>query len=150
MKFSYTFPLRRPADEAWAKLLENPEAMIRCIPGVEEVEVQEDNKYGVVLSTGLGPVRLRFRGNAQVQTDEEARRLQADVSMSDARSGNVYGKFLLGVLEDESNADASQLLLESDVAIGGKLGEFAQPLLKRKADQVVKEFAKKVQDLTGA
>jgi len=137
MKFSYSFPLDATADVAWSKL-QDPHVLIRCLPGVEEVLPEEDGRYTVVLVTGFGPVKLRFQGKARLEFDDQARRMQADVTMNDSRSGAVYGQFVLEILP---NADTSQLSLSSDVAIGGKLGEFAQPLLKRKADQVVKEYA---------
>lgn len=146
VKFAYTFPLAAPLDTAWAQI-QDPVAVARCLPGVESVQPDPDGRFSVVLATGFGPVRLRFQGKAQLQYDAAAHRLQADVTMSDARSGNVYGKFLLELQPVAPGSPASQMQLSADVAIGGKLGEFAQPLLKRKADQVVQEFAANVQRL---
>jgi hypothetical protein len=38
--------------------------------------------------------------------------------------------------------DRSGLRLDVDVALAGKIGEFAQPILRHKADQTVREFAR--------
>lgn len=148
MKFSYTVPVGATAESTWAQL-QDPIALIRCMPGVEDVEPQDDGHLAVILSTGLGPIRLRFRGSAQVRYEVERRQMQADVTMSDSRSGSVYGQFLMAVQGDVAGVNGSELVLTAEVAIGGKLGEFAQPLLKRKADQVVKEFAARIQELVG-
>jgi carbon monoxide dehydrogenase subunit G len=38
-------------------------------------------------------------------------------------------------------ADGCELRIDSDVQIGGRIGEFGQPVIKRKADQLLAQFA---------
>ena len=150
MKFTYSIPFEREAAAVW-EALQATERLIRCIPGCEDVEpaparpdgaAQEEGVevYRVRLSTGLGPVRLRAAGTARVRRDAEGRSMTADVSLSDPRAGSVYGTLALAVRAVD--AEHSEIRLEADVVLASKIGEFAQPILRRKADQTVREFAR--------
>ncbi len=153
MKFSYSIPFDRPPAAAW-ETVSDAERLIRCIPGCEGVDhaaagpdqaAEEGVEfYSVRLTTSLGPVRLRGAGTARVRKDPARRSMRADVSLSDQRSGSVYGTMALEVRTIDE--DHSELRVEADVVLAGKIGEFAQPILRHKADQTVREFAR---NLTG-
>ena len=149
MKFSYTFALPVGADQAWERL-KDPAALIPCIPGVESAQPEGEggDRYRFTVAAAVGPVRVRFEGHAQVSIDAAARCIQADIAMNDARSGNVHGRFLMQLQPGPpGDGSTSQLVLDSEVAIAGRLGELGQGLIKRKADQMVKEFVGRVQGL---
>ncbi|HEV2359716.1 MAG TPA: SRPBCC domain-containing protein [bacterium] len=159
MTFAYTIPFARPADAAWDALADT-ERLIRCIPGCEAVEPAAGDAaggpgrepvpagaetYSVRVATGLGPVRLRAAGIAAVRRDPSARSVTAKVSLADPRAGAMYATM---TLEVRPAADGrSELRLAADVVLASKMGEFAQPLLRHKADQTVRQF---VQNLTEA
>ncbi len=150
MKFTYAIPCHRPAQAAWEAVCD-AQQLIRCIPGCEDVEraaagpdgaAEEEGVeiYRVRATTTLGPVRLRAAGIARVRRDPAGRSMTADVSLSDPRAGSVYGTMALEVRSvDEEH---SELRLEADVVLASKIGEFAQPILRHKADQTVREFAR--------
>lgn len=139
MNFKYTIPVSKDVNETWQKV-SSPVNMMHCLPGVEQVNQVEDNHFQVVVSTKFGPVKLRFNGNAKVSSEEENKHMKADVTMSDSFSGSVYGTFSMD-LHPSADGQSTILLVNADVNIAGKLGEFAQPLIKRKADQIIKEFS---------
>ncbi len=150
MKFTYSIPFERPVAAA-GEILEDTERLIRCIPGCEAVEpagadsdgaAREEGVevYRVRMTTSLGPVRLRATGTARVRRNPAGRSMKADVTLSDPRAGSVYGTMSLAVhAVDEGH---SALQLEVDVVLASKIGEFAQPILRHKADQTVREFAR--------
>ncbi len=150
MKFTYSIPVDRPAAVAW-EALRDTERLIRCIPGCEDVEpagagpngaAEEEGVevYRVRMTTSLGPIRLRAAGTARVRRNTAGRAMTADVSLSDPRAGSVYGAMALEVRAVDE--DHSELRLDVDVVLASKIGEFAQPILRHKADQTVREFAK--------
>jgi carbon monoxide dehydrogenase subunit G len=96
--------------------------------------------YRVRVATGLGPVRLRAAGTARVRRDSAGRSVMADVSLSDPRAGSMYGTMALQVRPID--AERSEIRLEADIALASKMGEFAQPILRHKADKIVREFAR--------
>jgi len=150
VKFTYSIPLDRPAAAAWEAVC-NTERLIRCIPGCEDVESagagsdgaageEGVEAYRVRMTTSLGPVRLRAAGTARVRRNPSGRSMTADISLSDPRAGSVYGTMALAVRSVD--AERSEIRLEADVVLASKIGEFAQPILRHKADQTVREFAR--------
>ncbi|MDQ0189854.1 hypothetical protein JI721_06625 [Alicyclobacillus cycloheptanicus] len=139
MNFTYHVDVQSSVEETWRKL-QDTLAMVHCIPGVEEAEESAPGHFDVKIMTKLGPIALRFKGSADLVVDEADQVMEATVSMSDSRSGNVYGKFRMK-LGPNAAGEGSVLQIDADVVIAGKLGELAQPLIKRKADQIVREFS---------
>ena len=45
---------------------------------------------------------------------------------------------------DENGTQETQLTISSEARLMGKLGEFGQPVIRRKADKIVADFAKNV------
>lgn len=159
MKFTYTIPLEGTREATW-QAMQDSERLIRCLPGCESVEPaaageeaggegdgSEGETYQVVLKTGLGPVRLRMAGSARLRREAGRTALVADVNLKDRFAGSLYGTFTLEARARD--AEKSEILLDADVVMGGKMGEFAQPILRRKADQTVKEFAGNLQRQLG-
>jgi len=154
VKFSYSIPFDRPAAMAWESL-QDTERLIRCIPGCDDVEparagtdgaaAERDVEiYRVAMTTGLGPVRLRATGTARVRRDPAGRSMTAEVSLSDPRAGSVYGTMALAVRDADDHH--CELALVADVVLASKIGEFAQPILRHKAEQTVREFARNLID----
>jgi carbon monoxide dehydrogenase subunit G len=156
VKFTYSIPFHRPAAEAWQAVCD-AERLIRCIPGCEAVEraaasageAEEGGVevYRVRMTTSLGPVRLGGAGTARVRKDPARRSMRADVSLSDPGAGSAYGTMALEVRAIDEHQ--SELQVEADVVLAGKIGEFAQPILRRKADQTVRKFAKTLIEAAG-
>jgi carbon monoxide dehydrogenase subunit G len=150
VKFAYSIPFDRPVAAA-EEILEDTQRLIRCIPGCEAVEpagagsegaAREEGVevYRVRMTTSLGPVRLRATGTARVRRNPASHSMKADVTLSDPRAGSMYGSMSLAVRAVDD--DHSELQLEVDVVLASKIGEFAQPILRYKADQTMKEFTR--------
>ena len=156
MKFTYSIPFDRPAAAAWETVCDAARLM-RCIPGCEAVERAAAapgeageggvEVYRVRMTTSLGPVRLGGTGTARVRKDPARRSMRAAVSLNDPGTGSAYGTMALEVRAVDQ--DRSELQVEADVVLAGKIGEFAQPILRRKADQTVREFAKNLLETAG-
>jgi carbon monoxide dehydrogenase subunit G len=57
-------------------------------------------------------------------------------------AGAVNGK--TSMVLKEISANQTELLVESDVNILGKIGEFGQPIIRKKADSMLKEFVENI------
>lgn len=119
----------------WQRAKDDPMALIGCIPGIQHVEEGQDGTYTVQAVNGIGPVRLKLNGTAKV-TEPDTSSLIADVTLHEPIAGTIYGTFTLRTISDQNVA------LEAELTLGGRLGEFAQPLLRKKAQDTVKGFQK--------
>jgi carbon monoxide dehydrogenase subunit G len=57
-------------------------------------------------------------------------------------AGAVNGKTTMNL--KEIGASETELMVETDVNILGKIGEFGQPIIRKKADSMLKEFVENI------
>ncbi|GIW08436.1 MAG: hypothetical protein KatS3mg060_3241 [Dehalococcoidia bacterium] len=140
MRFEYTIRVEAPVERVTAFLLDVP-AVASCVPGVEAVEPSGAGTYRGVMKVKVGPVSLSLAGNVREELRDEATgRARLHAEAADRRVGGSVRAVLdlnvvaLGPVETE-------VAIVSDAHLLGKLGEFGQPLIRKKADQVFAEFS---------
>ena len=116
----------------------------RCLPGVEEVHTLEGGQYSGILAAKIGIVKMRLSGKISIeQMDQEHHTAIMAVQAADERiSGLIQGKLTMKL--EETAAQETRLTVETDLNLFGKVGEFGQSIVKKKADQMMGEFAKNV------
>ena len=112
----------------------------KSLPGVESVKKIDDTTYEGALTVRVGPIKLNLQGKIileeQNKTDwRAALRAEAKDRMA---AGAVSGKTTM--ILKELGANQSELVVETDVNILGKIGEFGQPIIRKKADQMLQQF----------
>ncbi len=140
MIFSHTVRVPVSRERAWPFLMDLP-AVAGCVPGVTSVE-QAESGYRGVMSVKVGPVGLNFAGQVQVVEADQANwvaTLRAEAA--DKKVGGAVRATLKLQLE-EQEPNATDLHLHADAALLGKVGEFGQALIKKKADTILAGFAK--------
>ena len=142
MKLVHAVALRLPRERVWAFLQDIPR-VATCVPGVDEVRDLGGDRYGGTLNVAMGPVRLALAGEVAVRArDSAASSLTLQVSAADAKAGgSVAAEVRIALLGDAE----TKVEVTSDVRIMGRIGEFGQPLIKRKADQTMAEFARRLE-----
>jgi carbon monoxide dehydrogenase subunit G len=139
MKLTHTALVRAPRAKVW-KLVTDVPAAARCVPGVPAVTPSGAGKYNGSLLVQLGPVRLVLDGDiALTSTDEAAGKASLRADAKDTRLGGTVRATMDLALADKG-AD-TELRITSDVQIAGRIGEFGQPVIQRKADQLMTQFA---------
>ena len=137
MKLDHRITVDAPRTEVWAVLMDLPRAA-RCVPGTRDLAPDGDGIHGT-LDVRIGPVKLALSGTVRAESrDEEAgtARLRADAS--DQRVGGAVRALVdLSVTGD----GPTELRVQSDVAILGRIGELGQPLIARQAEKVIAAFA---------
>ena len=146
MKFEHQATIAAPVDQVWKFLLDVPR-VAKCAPGVEEVEPLEDGKYRGTLKVNVGPIRLTLKGDLTILEQDEAvwkASMRADAADRGA-GGAVKAVLTMQLVELPGATPSTQLNLEADAQIMGRIGEFGQPVIRKKADQMVGEFTKNIQ-----
>ena len=139
MKLSHTAVVRAPRARVW-KLITDIPAAARCVPGVAAVTPSGAGKYKGSLLVQLGPVRLVLDGDvALTATDEAAGKASVRADAKDSRLGGSVRATMDLALADKGQD--TELRITSDVQVAGRIGEFGQPVIQRKADQLMAQFA---------
>jgi uncharacterized protein len=149
LKFSQSAQIPVAREPLWEFLMDVPK-VAQSLPGVESVSKIDDTTYDGALKVRVGPIALNLLGKIIVEEqDKENWRATLRAEANDRRAaGAVKGKTTMMLKALDSNQ--TELVVETDVNILGKIGEFGQPIIRKKADSMLKEFVENIKkQLTG-
>ena len=140
MKAEHRFVAPASRDQVW-ELMQDMVALGRCFPGVEQVEAEDGASYRGTMRIRLGPVSLNIAGTITViEMDKERWHAAMRLQGTDRRlGGGMSGTMVVELVENSPTE--TELVVSSDISFLGKLGELGQPIIRRKADSILREFA---------
>ena len=117
-------------------------AVSRCVPGLDDVARIDDQTYSGLMSVRVGPIAVKLDGRVVLaERDDAGRRARMDLRAADKRiNGAVNARMRMQVSDAGAN-DETEVDIQTDANVMGKLGEFGQAVIRKKADQIVQEFA---------
>lgn len=140
MRFEHTATVPTNPDRLWDFLMDI-KAVGSCIPGVEEVREIDADNYVAVQRIKVGPISLRFEGKMTItERDREAGRAAMTMAGVDKGAGGAV-KATITMSIKALGPNESQLIVNTDAQVLGKLGEYGQPVMRKKADSIMSEFA---------
>ncbi len=150
MEFQKEVEIAAPREKVW-NFIWDVDRFISCVPGCKEAKtVEEGKKYTATMVEKVGPFRVEFPTTIDVLERDELKRIKAQASGADNKIGSRM-KIELDVNLRERGSDKTVLGFIARVDILGKLAALGHGIIKRKADQVLDEFAQAVkQKLEGA
>ncbi len=143
MKFSQSAQIPVAREPLWDFLMDVPK-VAKSLPGVESVSKIDDVTYQGALVVRVGPIKLNLQGKIILEEQNKndwhaALRAEAKDRMA---AGAVSGK--TNMMLKEISPTLTELVVETDVNILGKIGEFGQPIIRKKADTMLKEFIENI------
>lgn len=127
-------------DRTWAFLMDIPQ-MASCVPGVETVTETGPGVYTGILGIRVGPVGVRLEGRVRVaEQDPTSRTARLEVEATDRRIRGAVSAWSAMRLEARGDG-TTDLVVHTEASVLGKLGQFGQAVLRKKADQLVGEWA---------
>jgi carbon monoxide dehydrogenase subunit G len=128
-------------DRVWDFLMDIP-AVSRCVPGVESLERLDDDTYLGSLKVRVGPISVTLSGKViVVERDREQLRSRMDVQAAEKRLNSAVSAHATMTLIARSESE-TEVRIHTESSILGKLGEFGQAVMRKKADQIIAEFAR--------
>ena len=120
----------------WAKL-NNPEVLITCIPGGEQLEKISDSEFRAVATVKVGPVKAPWKGRVQLLDLDPPNSYR----ISGEGDGGVAGFARGGAKVSLSDKDGGTLLsYDVEAQIGGKLAQLGQRLINSAAKKTADDF----------
>jgi len=143
VNLTHKITIPAPRDKVWNFLMDIPRVS-KCIPGVEKVEPLGDDKYQGTIKQRVGPIGVTLTGVLSVvEKDEAAGRATLQGEGNDRKIGGlVRAKMAMSLRELSPNE--TELTVDTDANVGGRLGEFGGAVIKKKADQTMEQFAKNI------
>jgi carbon monoxide dehydrogenase subunit G len=142
LEFAKEVEIRAPKEKVW-NFIWDVDRFIACVPGCKEAKTLEEGKrYSATMVEKVGPFRVEFPTTIEVLEREDLKRIKAQASGADNKVGSRM-KIGLDVQLREQD-DKTILGFVANVDILGKLAALGHGIIKRKADQVLDEFAQSV------
>ncbi|MGN6717004.1 MAG: CoxG family protein [Candidatus Binatia bacterium] len=142
MQFQKEVEIRAPREKVW-RFIWDVDRFIACVPGCKEAKTLEEGKrYAATMVEKVGPFKVEFPTNIEVLEREEMTRIKAQASGADNKIGSRMKLDLDVNLREDG--DKTVLAFVAGVDILGKLAALGHGIIKRKADQVLDEFAQAV------
>ena len=147
MKFEHKVTVQASRAQVQA-FLDDFQKASACVPGLQEVHEVEPDVFEGIVRVRIGPLGLNVGGRARLdRSDPQAWRVQGEGR--DRRVGAGVTANVEARLNDLDPA-STEIALLADVQFSGRLAEFGQPLIKRKADSFVQEFAENLRKAISA
>ncbi len=140
MKLTHSVPVAADPQRVWTYVVDVLR-VAACVPGVEQVESLGSDRYRGLLKVSIGPIRLSLAGEIAITRDEAGRTATLHASGADAGAGGAVEADVMLTVKPGAAAGTAIVDIHTDAQVMGRIGEFGQPLIKRKADQTMTEFA---------
>jgi uncharacterized protein len=142
LRFEKEVEILAPREKVW-KFIWDVDRFIACVPSCKDARTVEEGKlYSATMVEKVGPFRVEFPTTIEVLEREELKHIRAQASGADNKIGSRM-KIELDVNLQERD-DKTLLGFVAGVDILGKLAALGHGIIKRKADQVLEEFAQAV------
>jgi carbon monoxide dehydrogenase subunit G len=139
MKFSGEIVVGAQRDAVFAKL-QDIHFFASCIDGVSELTPLDDKRFDAVLETRVAYMSFKFKVTVEL-TELRAPELIA-AKIEGAPLGLVGRLTATSATRLIDAGGQTAIRYEIDTALTGKLGSIGQPVLKSKAREMEKQFAK--------
>lgn len=127
----------------WDFLMDVPKVS-QCVPGVQDVRAEGADVYAGTMKVKVGPVTLNLHGRIHISSqDPESGRATMSANADDKK---IFGglRSRMSMILSPVSTQETEFKVETDVTVFGKIGEFGQPIVRRKADAMMQEFAENV------
>lgn len=143
MIIDQTVTIAAPTERVWDFMMDVP-AVSACLPGVESVSRVDGDTYKGALNVRVGPIAVRLEGNVVVLEQDAAGRVaKMELKAADKRVNGAVNARMQMQLQPREDGQ-TDLAIHTDATVMGKLGEFGQAVIRKKADQMIAEFARNV------
>ena len=144
MQFERQVQVEASRRQVWQLLWDVPR-VVNCVPGCEAAEeIEPYQRYRATIKEKVGPFRIRIPLDIDVIENTEPTHLVAKASGREGKV-NSHVKVEIDLKLVELQPKLTELQLQADVAILGKLGTLGHSVIVRKGDEIVGQFATALQ-----
>ena len=129
--------------EAVFERLRDARFFASCIDGVQNLSEIDATHYKAVLETKIAYMKFRFDVTVELVRAEAPAEIEAKVEgVPLGIVGRLTARALTRLSQD---GEATKVAYETESTLAGKLGSIGQPVLRAKAKEMEREFAKRLQ-----
>lgn len=150
MELTGAMLMAAPREKVW-QALNDPNVLVHCIPGCEEVQQISATETHTRVLLKMGPVRARFVGKIFMSDIRPAEGCTLDFQGSGGAAGFARGKSVVTLESEGSEGESTRLQYSANASVGGKLGQIGGRMIDASAKQMAEQFFSALQaQLAGA
>jgi carbon monoxide dehydrogenase subunit G len=139
VKFEQSIDLDADPQRVWDFVMDVP-SVAKCIPGCTGVEEIGPDKYKAVVKVKVGPIGLSLASEISIVAKDDVNKTASLlVDSADKRIGGAVKATMSMKLTPQGTG--TKLDVETDANVMGRIGDFGQPVIRKKADQTLQEVA---------
>ena len=142
MQFQKQVEILAAREKVW-QFIWDVDRFIACVPGCKDARtVEEGKRYTAIMTEKVGPFKVEFPTTIEVLECVDLSRIKAQATGADNKIGSRMKIDLDVNLREQENKTVVEFVAGVDIL--GKLAALGHGIIKRKADQVLDEFAQAV------
>ena len=148
MDLKDTFTVEAPREKVW-DLFWNFPRLAACLPGCESIERIDDANFKARVAQRVGPFQIALDLNLTLDDVQQNKSVAFSGSGGDKRGNNL--KIARAALELDPVSDAeTSVSYDMDFTLFGKLGTMGNSVVKRKVEEMRKEFTRRLTEAVAA
>lgn len=136
MELTGAMLIAAPRAKVW-DALNDPNVLVHCIPGCEEVQQISPTETHTRVLLKMGPVRARFVGKILMSDIRPAEGCTLNFQGSGGAAGFARGT---SVVTLASEGEGTRLQYSASASVGGKLGQIGGRMIDASAKQMAEQF----------
>lgn len=137
MTFEQTIDLPETPERVWAFVMDVPR-VAKCLPGTDAVTPLGDDRFAVTVKVKVGPIGLTLQSEiAIVSADASTQTASLRMEAADKRVGGAVKATM--TMRLEAAGTGTLMHVSTDATVMGRIGDFGQPMIRKKADQMLIE-----------
>ncbi len=148
MDLKDTFTVEAPREKVWDLFWDFPR-LAACLPGCESIERIDDSNFKARVAQRVGPFQIALDLNLTLDDVQQNKSVAFSGSGGDKRGNNL--KIARAALELDPVSDAeTSVSYDMDFTLFGKLGTMGNSVVKRKVEEMRKEFTRRLTEAVAA
>jgi carbon monoxide dehydrogenase subunit G len=142
MKLTGEITVRAPRETVFTAL-RDARFFASCVDGVQDLNEIDATHYSAVFETRIAYMKFKFNVTVELTRVEPPTEIEAKVEgVPLGVVGRLTARSIMRVLDA---GEETKVRYETESTLAGKLGSIGQPVLRAKAKEMEKQFAKRLQ-----
>jgi uncharacterized protein len=124
--------LKTPREKLWEFIID-PAKIGKCLPDLKNLSIESEDKFGAVISVGIGFIRADFRFKIEIVGKQPPS--QVHLKAIGTGSGSNINMDL--AIELKETPEGSELDYSADVKVAGTMASLGQLVIKDTAEKTV-------------
>lgn len=140
MRIEESFEVQAPPERVWSYLID-PRQVVRCLPGAELLDVQDERNFTGQLRVKVGPVTAGFRGRARFEELLAGERRVRMVGEGQEKSGGGTARMTMTSRVVALPNGGARVEVDAEVDVVGRLVQFGRGMIEEVSRQMFAQFA---------